>query len=213
VVTGLLELAAALGTRNADLIRTRLSEAAAAGLGAEVDEVLLMAFFVTGFPAGLDAARIWQELRPVPPRAGEGEGREGDVARRGREVCRAVYGDQLDPLLEGLANLHPDLPELVIEVGYGRMMARPGLPLTTRELCMVGMLVPWRADTQLYSHLRGALRVGASHDDVEQAVEAGCRALQASGGDPAAALAARSGWARVVARANRDDRGHATRET
>lgn len=203
-MTELLDLAAALGTRNTELIRTRLSDARAEGLAEEVDEVLLMAFFVTGFPAGLEAARIWQELRPGPPRPASGVPETEDVARKGREVCGAVYGDQLDPLLEGLAALHPDLPELVVDVGYGRMMARPGLPLRVRELCMVGMLVPWRADTQLYSHLRGALLVGASPAEVEQAVAAGCRAVEATEGDPAAAGAARDGWARVQARANRD---------
>ena len=175
----LLHLAAALGTRDLPLIRSRMEEASAAGHADAVGEVVLMAFFVTGFPAGLQAARTWAEVRPTPPTGEAGSGE--DARERGRRSCAAVYGSQYENLLRGLETLHPDLPELVVEVGYGRMMARPGLSLPLRELCMVSMLIPWGAETPLYSHLRGALLVGADPVGVEEAIEAGLAAVTGGG--------------------------------
>ena len=191
----LLDLAAALGTRSEGLIDLRMQEARDAGLEAEVGELLLMALFVTGFPAGLEAARRWGGMRTVPP---QGEGaRVADVAARGRESCSAVYGPQFDALVENLAELHPDLPELVVTTGYGAMMARPGLALPVRELCMVAMLVPWRAETPLYSHIRGALRVGVPPSDVEEAMVAGLEALARVAPDEGAAARVMDIWTAV----------------
>lgn len=174
----LLQLAAALGTRDLNLVREGMISAKAEHLENEVGEVILMALFVTGFPAGLQAAEAWSELRSSPPPA-ESEP-EVDFTTRGRLSCAAVYGSQFEGLLEGLAHLHPDLPELVVSLGYGRMMSRPVLPVALRELCLIAMLVPWQAETQLYSHLRGALLVGASEGEVDDAVAAGLSAATKS---------------------------------
>ena len=113
--------------------------------------------------------------------------------RRGEEACRAVYGPRYDALMAHLSGLHPDLPGLVVDYGYGALMSRPGLALRTRELCLVAMLVPWRAEPQLRAHLRGALETGASAQEVEAAVRAGCAAARSAGraGEEAAASALR----------------------
>ncbi|MGI9625484.1 MAG: hypothetical protein ACR2QM_01495, partial [Longimicrobiales bacterium] len=149
----LLQLAASLGTRDPVLIEDGMVVARDAGLDDEVGELILMALFATGFPAGLQAAETWSELRPGTPPSEPSA--DVDFTARGRACCEAVYGSQFEGLLRGLAHLHPDLPELVVSLGYGRMMSRPVLPDPLRELCLVAMLVPWQAETQLYSHLRG----------------------------------------------------------
>jgi 4-carboxymuconolactone decarboxylase len=58
---------------------------------------------------------------------------------------------------------------MVVE-GYGKVLARPGLPLVMRELCIVAILAVTGASKQLYSHLRGALNVGALPADVDTAL-------------------------------------------
>ena len=242
-VEPLLSAAAALGARDPALVTEALTVAASRCNPKEVDELLLMSCFVTGFPAGLAALRQWADLRPqdagphnganaeqavAHTNADGGEpgapGEEADApdtssghvanadapdaehrhaatadpaaatSRRGEEACRAVYGSRYDALLAHLSGLHPDLPGLVVDYGYGALMSRPGLALRTRELCLVAMLVPWRAEPQLRAHLRGALETGASAQEVEAAVRAGCAAARSAGraGEEAAASALRT---------------------
>ena len=206
-VPPLLAVAAALGTRDPRLVRASLADAASRCDPHEVDELLLMSCFVTGFPAGLAAFAAWAEERPSGAPSHDDRDIGGTKHRRtvrdpkrGEQACRAVYGSRYEALLGHLAGLHPDLPELVVEYGYGAMMSRPGLPLPTRELCLVAMLAAWRADAQLRAHLRGAMETGASAQEVEAAVQAGCEATRATGpaGEEAAtsALQTWQNWAR-----------------
>ena len=85
-------------------------------------------------------------------------------------MCRRVYGTQYDGLRGNIAALHPDLDRWMVDEGYGRVLGRPGLPLVERELCIVGILTVLGTSRQLYAHLRGALRVGASPEEVAAAV-------------------------------------------
>ena len=201
-VRQLLAVAAALGTRDPGLLRGSLADAASRCSPSQVDELLLMSCFVTGFPAGLAAFAAWAELRPSGARGraeGNGERGDGTAAERGEKACRAVYGSGYPRLMDHLSDLHPDLPGTVVEYGYGAMMSRPGLPLRTRELCLVAMLVTWRAEPQLRAHLRGALETGASVQDVEAAVQAGCATARSAGpgGEEAATSALRT-WESLV---------------
>lgn len=152
-----------------------MADAVEAGLQTEAGELVLMSVFVTGFPAGLEAARSWAAARRTPP-APEPSARP-DYRTRGEEGYRGVYGSQSETLRVALAQAHPALPDLVTEVGYGWMMARPGLEPAERECCMVSMLIPTGLLSPLYSHLRGAVRLGASESRVVEAIEAGLEAL------------------------------------
>lgn len=203
----LLAAAAALGTRDEILVRKSLVAAASRCKSTDIDELLLMSCFVTGFPAGLAALNAWAGVRPegecnrlnstVP--ADDSTDSTASAADRGELACRAVYGSRYDALLDHLRSLHPDLPELVVTCGYGAMMARPAMALRVRELCMIAMLVPWRAETQLYAHLRGTLETGAAAHDVERAIAAGGAAARAVGqtGEDAEDAATRT-WKRVA---------------
>ncbi|HZD06577.1 MAG TPA: carboxymuconolactone decarboxylase family protein, partial [Longimicrobiales bacterium] len=79
--------------------------------------------------------------------------------------------------------------------GYGKVLGRPGLGLAVRELCIVALLAVADAPTQLYSHLRGALNVGAPSGAVEEAL-----ALAAEVSGPGPRRRASEAWARVAAR-------------
>ena len=76
--------------------------------------------------------------------------------------------------------------------GYGKVLGRPGLPLADRELCIGALLAVLDVPTQLYSHLRGALNVGATPGEVEHALEVAARVST-----PEAALRAQDTWRTV----------------
>ena len=82
-----------------------------------------------------------------------------------------MYGDTTDRVRAGLAGLHPLLPAWTFEFAYGRVLARPGLDLVTRELLGVAILTAMgRADDALLGHMRAAIRAGASREAVTGAV-------------------------------------------
>ncbi|HVG45279.1 MAG TPA: carboxymuconolactone decarboxylase family protein [Longimicrobium sp.] len=191
----LLRVAAALGTRDADAVRTALEEARGAADAAAVEEVILQSHLFVGFPDALNALGTWREVSGLlaPPASGE------DPAAweaRGEAVCETVYGANYRKLRENVRALHPDFEGWMVAGGYGRVIGRPGLELKTRELCIAALLAVWNVPRQLHSHLRGALNAGASPAEVEQAVEVACSFVR---GD--AAVRVHALWAEIRAKA------------
>ena len=69
-------------------------------------------------------------------------------------------------------DLHPALDAWMVVDGYGKVLARPGLDLPRRELCVVAACAAMGQDRQLHSHLRGALNVGVAPDALRDAIDA-----------------------------------------
>lgn len=86
--------------------------------------------------------------------------RRADARRRGVENVRKISGDQATKLIARLDELLPGLAERITEDAYGRIMSRRELRLSERELVNVVVLFIQGFERQLFSHLRGALRVG-----------------------------------------------------
>lgn len=184
-------LSAALGDGGGASLEEALAEASrrvAAGEARQeaVEEALLQAHLFVGYPATLGALARWRELgHPAPA----GRAAEPDERReRGERLCRAVYGKNYDKLRRNVRRLHPDMDRWMVEEGYGRVLGRPGLGLVARELCVVALLARTGHGPQLHSHLRGALGVGASPQQVEAALR-----IAAGGEAPDRALP--EGWA------------------
>jgi len=143
----LVEVSAALAARDGDLLGRTLERAAASAGHSEVEE--------RRFSAGRPEATVDDPAEWVG---------------RGQNVCRAVYGGQYPRLRENIRDLHPDMERWMVKEGYGKVLGRPGLSLADRELCISALLAVLDVPTQLYSHLRGALNVGAPPEEVEQAL-------------------------------------------
>jgi 4-carboxymuconolactone decarboxylase len=141
-----------------------------------VDETVLQSCLFLGFPAALEAAAAWRELRVEPPVEEDPLAvpeRAAELKARGERLCRAVYGSAYDQLRANVADASPALDRLMVEVGYGAVLGRPGLDQVRRELCLVAVLAVQDRERQLYSHLRGALRMGAAERWVSEALESG----------------------------------------
>ena len=80
----------------------------------------------------------------------------------------AIWGTQAQRVAEALAAADPDLAELITRVAYDEVFARPALDLRTRELLAVALLASLGATDQLPTHLRGALLVGASEEELRE---------------------------------------------
>ncbi len=63
--------------------------------------------------------------------------------------------------------MHPDLPGYVVENGFADAYARPGLALGRRQLVTVAALATLGGcERQLAVHVRGALNVGVSAEEL-----------------------------------------------
>jgi 4-carboxymuconolactone decarboxylase len=192
----LVALSAALAARDDAALDAALRRAGRDADGAAVEETILQSYLFLGYPAALNAFARWRSLTGS---TAADPTDDGDVwLERGERVCQAVYGGQYERLRANVRRLHADMERWMVEEGYGKVLGREGLDLVTRELCIVALLAVLSARRQLYSHLRGALNVGASEAEIGRALE-----LALLVGSASAGAAARDTWASVRERAAR----------
>ena len=89
-----------------------------------------------------------------------------DRYERGRERFLEVHDEKALAAVEGL----DDLGRLIIEVVYGDVYTRPALSDRDRELAVVAALVALGRSSQLPQHLRGALNVGVTADELREVI-------------------------------------------
>jgi 4-carboxymuconolactone decarboxylase len=88
-----------------------------------------------------------------------------DRYARGRDKLIEVDGSAGEAIVDSLG----DLGRHVVEFAYGDVYARPGLSLRDRELATVAMLAAkGDSEPQLDVHLRAALNVGLSIDELRE---------------------------------------------
>src|ERR1051325_2730513 len=86
-----------------------------------------------------------------------------------RHAFDAVYGRRAARVRARLEELHPELAAFVFEDAYGRILARPVLSFRLKELLAIPALVTSGTPRQLVSHVLGALRAGATPDEIREA--------------------------------------------
>ena len=90
---------------------------------------------------------------------------------RGLEVLGDIDPDMAGQLREKLGDLAPDLERMVVAFGFGDIYGRPGLGLREREIATVAALTALgTAERQLRVHLRAALNVGVTREELVEVV-------------------------------------------
>ena len=179
---------AAIGAAVEDARRTGVSSLA-------IDELVLQSVLTVGWPRALVAAGICRSAIGVESRDRSSDldyGRHDEWTARGEATCRVIYGEHYNKLRANVRGLHPALEAWMITEGYGRTLSRPGLDLKARELCTVAQTAVLRTPTQLHSHLLGALRAGASANEITATLNTTRQLLSASEWDEVVVL-----WNRV----------------
>ncbi len=171
----LVRLSARLAVGSEGDLRGAMGRAVSAALDPVwVDEVILQTYLFCGFPRALNAAREWRRASQRAAPAADEDAEMVNVQawrERGEETCAIVYGDMYERLRFNIRELHPALDAWMIVDGYGKVMARPGLDLKRRELCIVAVCAVLEQQRQLHAHLYGALNAGASTAEVEGALD------------------------------------------
>src|SRR5436189_3560835 len=156
-------------------MRSALAEAIDEVDPTSVEEIILQSYLFAGFPRALNAARAWRAVSGRPAPAEDDEASPKDLKlwkKRGEKTCAIVYGDSYEKLRQNIRDLHPALDEWMIVDGYGKVLARPGVDLRTRELCVVAACAVAAQQRQLHSHFHGALNAGASAGEIAAVLDA-----------------------------------------
>lgn len=166
-LTHLCRIAAALCRHDHAICKSTLSKAIDEGITAtQIREVILTSYLFDGYPTALEGFRILSELPASQPIEYDDLNYSSDTIikwrERGEKLCQAVYGPQFEPLMERVDSYAPELKDAMIVEGYGKVLSRDGLDIVERELCIVAMLVTKFYPRQLLSHALGALRMGAT---------------------------------------------------
>lgn len=83
------------------------------------------------------------------------------------QVLRQLEPGAVKSVVDNFDELSPDLLEVVLGFAFADVLARPGLDLRTREMLTIGALAAMAsAPNQLEFHIRAALNVGVSQQEV-----------------------------------------------
>jgi len=85
-----------------------------------------------------------------------------------RETSEILWGNQKARIEARLESLDPDLKGYILEFAYGEIYPRAGLELKFKELLACVMLMSLGVSGELKTHLRGALRAGASELELRE---------------------------------------------
>ena len=129
----------------------------------KVTEVILQSIPYSGFPAAVEALGWLRDLSPDSAI----EARED----QSRNVFEEVYGGASEKVADQLHRPHPDLKEWILGFAYGTVMGSGPLSSVELEILAVSSLLAQSRMTPFHSHLRGALRCGATRDDLTELLE------------------------------------------
>ncbi len=88
---------------------------------------------------------------------------DSERARRGNEMRMKIFGAAPEP-----SENYKDIMQVTVEHLFGDIWTRPGLALRDRSLITVAALTALGREAQLRVHLRGALNVGVSREEVKE---------------------------------------------
>ncbi|HEU4742326.1 MAG TPA: carboxymuconolactone decarboxylase family protein [Meiothermus sp.] len=85
-------------------------------------------------------------------------------------IRKAIWGDHLEAIEQNLSEVDPDLYGYIRDFAYEEVLARGGLDLKTRELLAITSLIGLGAPKELATHLEGALRNGATEQEIRETI-------------------------------------------
>jgi 4-carboxymuconolactone decarboxylase len=134
-------------------------------------ETVLQSHVFAGFPRAVEAYGVLEDAGGLGSPDADEVLSEPEQPERGRELFERIYASQSPRIRASLSAGHPDFAAWIEAHAYGRVLARPGLAPDRRELLAVVALAAFGQERQLASHVRGALRCGATPDEVREALD------------------------------------------
>lgn len=95
----------------------------------------------------------------------------GDRYEGGLGLLGRIDGEGGKAVIDGLADMAPDLGRYIIEFAFGDIYARPGLGLRDREIATIAALTALgTCGPQLKVHIAGGLNVGLQREEILETI-------------------------------------------
>jgi len=99
------------------------------------------------------------------------DGPNRDRYARGWQKLKEVDDVAGERVVEGLADISPDLGRYIVEFGFGDVYSRPGLTLREREIATIAALTALgNAAPQLKVHIAAGLNVGLTRQEITETI-------------------------------------------
>lgn len=154
-------------------------------------ETVLQVHVFAGFPRGVETYGVLAEEGGLGELEPDERLAEPEHFARADALFERIYADHAPRVRTLLHDAHPDFARWILGHAYGRVLTRPGLSPAQRELLAVVALAALGQERQLASHLRGAVRCGATPTDLTSTLESVRPIIGPTRCDAALALAAR----------------------
>jgi alkylhydroperoxidase/carboxymuconolactone decarboxylase family protein YurZ len=132
-------------------------------------ESLLQTYLFAGIPSALISLKIFKDIFPQNNTRNKNSSK--NFRLEGIKNCRKIYGNKFDKLIFNTKTFSPELAEILVNDGYGKILGRKGLNLKDRELCIISILSAMKFENQLYSHINGAYRLNIKADKIFEAIK------------------------------------------
>lgn len=136
----------------------------------KIYETLLQTYLFAGFPNALISLYILQEIIPKK-NTYKKTINNSQILSKGEKTCREIYGSKFEKLISNINSFSPELSEWLITEGYGKVISRKGLSLQERELSIISILCCQKYESQLYSHINGAIRNKVTTRKIKRVIE------------------------------------------
>jgi 4-carboxymuconolactone decarboxylase len=92
-----------------------------------------------------------------------------DAHERGLRTRREVLGEEhVDAAIAGTTGFTEDFQDLITRYAWGEIWSRDGLDRRTRSCITLAALVALGREEELAMHVRAALRIGLSPDEIKE---------------------------------------------
>jgi 4-carboxymuconolactone decarboxylase len=89
--------------------------------------------------------------------------------RQGMKIRRAVLGDEhVDRAIVSTTDFNRDFQDFITRNAWGEIWTRPGLPLHTRSLLTLAMMVALNRGEEFRMHLKAAFNNGVTRDQIKE---------------------------------------------
>jgi len=159
-------LSAALAGRQEKALRLIIGDALNHGVSPKtIDEIILQSHLFLGFPAMIEASRLFADIRgrrPASPKVPAPYTEKNCTGwnASGLAKIKKIYGPAFERLVRYINAFSPQILTWMINDGYGQVLSRPGASFALRELSVVATLTVTAYENQLKAHIHGALNVG-----------------------------------------------------
>ena len=88
---------------------------------------------------------------------------------QGMKMRRAVLGDaHVEATLKNRNEFTDEFQDFLTRYAWGEIWSRPGLPIETRSMLTLAMMVALNRPDELRMHLRSALKIGVTREQIRE---------------------------------------------